>query len=632
MRYALTVCLLLSLAACSTEAPEAPRFTVPTESSQFRSGLLPGQQLSAGAFPNDALLAGGKVSIATLSDDPGIAGSAKPEQLAIWDEMIAQRSGFSFAAPVWFFMDETPELSTIRVEIITLSGPELGKVSPVELFWNEQVGALGAFIAFGHYLIPDTTYAALVHSGGTTDTGAPLRPPADFIRLLVDEATGDSGPHVLAARDAYAPLRAWLADNPTVDPTMGTVFTTEPVLAFGDPLIAAVESYALKPVSDRVWWNKEKGEWVVAEAVVGDDLDQLYGVAEAPHEFNPGLWGSGTRSRANYTGGSGHFGLGAVINGSVMIPSYNQTVDTGKPVSSAFEYVDGKPVMRAEVVAPFTLILCEAHMDDPANVPIAIFNHGGGVSRQDVLAYANANCRVGIATVALDMIFHGSRRARTWLADEKVIAGSHPDTLNEYTTLSEGDPGYMPDYIGDPGPSAVPVGNLFSVESGADPRIIEANQATISLDTYALYRYLKEGDWSAVWPGLGFDMDNLFHSSLSFGSSYGTMLQAYTPAQRIGVGFSAGNTTGVGPTGAASGLGRPMYPDELEARMGIVEQLGINEIDIWEVGPDMGHQRLSEPFLAAMRQYVKGPNCVCGTCLPLRLCCDPCVPPRGPQH
>ena len=125
---------------------------------------------------------------------------------------------------------------------------------------------------------------------------------------------------------------------------------------------------------------------------------------------------------------------------------------------------------------------------------------------------------------------------------------------------------------------------------------------------------------------------NCYKSLAEFVESLGVMLKFFPP-HRIGVGWTSGNTTGVAQPesrGAAAGdalvdASRPMDPDELSARMGVVEQLGIGQIDIWEVGPNtgknLGKQRLSEPFLSALRRFVAGPDCPCGLCLPERLCC-----------
>ncbi len=200
---------------------------------------------------------------------------------------------------------------------------------------------------------------------------------------------------------------------------------------------------------------------------------------------------------------------------------------------------------------------------------MAIFNHGGGALRTDAAAFANANCIHGIATAAIDMVFHGGRRKTAWSDEENAIVPVEADTFNLFTG-QEGQ-----DYIGDPASGAASVAQLFAIGAEAEPLIIEANMLTIMTDTHMLRRQLAEGDWSQVYDGLSFDETKMFHQSLSFGTAFTTSLMALTDFRGI---VSSVGTTHVlrinmpmAPSNStqAAGLlfttlGLPTLPDDLK--------------------------------------------------------------------
>jgi len=557
----------------------------PPPQGVFAFGIAIGQHLTAGPFPNDVLRNKDGIIEVGLKSDPKLANATKKAALLEqWDAYITERTGFGLGSPIWFPMASAPDLDSFkdRIQLVTLTGPETDKVVDVIVFYNELIGALGVFPGFGHYLVSDTTYAVLISNGVTTEDDETIEPAHNFRRLVTPiEELEPEEEHLTAAREAYAPLRLWLSANALSpdDLVVGTVFTTEAVIEYGRALLKAVDEFELKPPTRRYLYDTESSSYLEAPILEGAAaLDAYFGLPVAPFEFNPGIWGW-SRNRATllpgyeqvYEGGTGHFGFSRVINGSIIVPLYNFD-GAEKPVNARLNIVGGKPQVRSHAMAPFSLYLCDAHMDDPSNVPVAVFNHGGGgASRSDVLGYANANCRAGVATIGIDMIFHGSRRRTKWLADDALLVPTEEDNFNQFTGKDE------PDYIGDPKSGAQSVAPLFAIEYDADPLIIEANLLQITADTYTLVRYLKEGDWSQILPGLTFDASHMFHNSLSFGTAFSTPLQALSD-DFVGIASSVGTVQVLpinmpmapGNAVQASGilnlaLGTPTLPADLQA-------------------------------------------------------------------
>ncbi|MFT7621133.1 MAG: hypothetical protein ACI9WU_000294 [Myxococcota bacterium] len=535
----------------------------------FAFGTEPGQLASAGPFPSDALLGtDGFVSIGKLADDPALtAATSKPELFEAYDSYIAERSGFGLTSPAWFFASEGLDMSTLegRISMVGLSGPDAGRAIEIQAFWNETISALGVLPAFGDYLVGGTTYGIAVSTGVKTAAGTDVVAPEAFAGLLA--GSGDQ-----RVQGIFQPL----IDAAGSDLVMGTVFTTNDVLAYGQALAAATDAFALVPPTREVRWDEDTLEAVMAPVVPPEELDTYFGVTEAPFEFNPGLWG-GNRSNAEglegyekrYEGGTLHERFGTVLNGSITVPVMNFVVEGGELKNTAISWKDGKPEVTTQARAPFTIFLCDDHVADPSNVPVAIFNHGGGALRSDALAFANVNCQHGIATAAIDMIFHGGRRKIRWSADADAIVPVVGDTHNEYTGTD------VPDHVGDGAGAAASVGPMFAIGEDADPLIVEANLLAITTDTLALLRYLKEGDWSQVLDGLSFDTTRVYHQSLSFGTSFGTPVMALADFEGIVSSVGTGQVLminmSMAPVNAltAAGiifltLGLPSGPDELQ--------------------------------------------------------------------
>ncbi|MFT5432586.1 MAG: hypothetical protein ACI9OJ_003286, partial [Myxococcota bacterium] len=504
----------------------------------FRFGIDPGQNVSDAPFPNDLYIDDdGKVLLPPLHTDPVVSPLGKAALLELMTTQAAERTGYSTMAAVWFFMNEAPDPTTFEgnVFLVALEGPEAGRTVATQLKWNDRANAIGVFPAWGDYLVPDSTYGVYIMDGLKTAAGQKINHHPDFVAAIAQTApTGDSHG---AVRLAFAPLRKWFEsanlDIGTI--VIGTVFRTEPVVDYARQIFATIDAWTLQRPSADYRYDSDKGEFEKAETVSDDAIEDFFGTPEAPFEFNPGAW-EGNRTRAaslpgyekEYLGGTGHFRIAKVLSGSVVMPSFNYVIKDGAPAATRLRFEDGKAVSEANVMVPFTIFLCKDHIGSTKKLPVAIFSHGGGAIRSDAIAFANANCEAGVATAAIDMVFHGGRRTVEWVEGAKLIAPVESDTINVFSGKEEGDAGYVTDYIGDPGGAAASVAQLYGINDAADPMVIEANELAISADTYTFARYLLEGDWSDFAPDLAFDDARVFHNSLSFGTSYHTALLALT--------------------------------------------------------------------------------------------------------
>jgi hypothetical protein len=501
----------------------------------FRFGTAPDQPLSSAPFPNDLYFeADGSLALAPLEDDPLLKNRAKREVLASWNALVDARTGFGTTSAIWFFTDAAVDPATLTgaVQMITLDGPEQGREIAVQAFWSEGVG-VGVFPAWGDYLVPGSRYAVVITRGIRTADGEEVATPPPVRRLLADTAPAD--PALGGLHGRWGLLRQRLGElGRTLDEVVvATVFTTQEVLPYARRLFDAVDAFVLAPPTRRVSWDVAAGAFVEGEVVEGAAaLDDYFGVPAAPFETNPGVWLGARESAAAlpdqqgpYTGGSFHARIARVVNGSIEVPVFNFQPRNGALVNTALRLEGGRPQSDLRAIVPFTLYLCDIHADEPTAIPVGIFSHGGGATRVDAIAWANGNCRVGVATIAIDMVFHGGRRV-TALREGGVVVPTAPDVENAFSGLSEGDPGYVPDRIGDDETAVASVAPLYAVGVQADPGVIEANLLTIAADTATLLRYVREGDWSQVLPGLSFDPDRVFHQSVSFGTSFHTPLLA----------------------------------------------------------------------------------------------------------
>ena len=513
----------------------------------FRAGLDPAQSISAAPFPNDLYLdENGAVKLKPLGEDPLFATLSTPTFLTNLSERIAQQRGFSFASPVFFFIAQPVDVTSTqeRVHIITLSGPEAGRVVQAQTFWSQHGQALGVMPSWQDYLMPGSTYGVVITQGVKLSSGDTVNPGSIGASLFASKAPANASDELTRARLVYAPLRDhWAkAGHSASHVIAATMFTTAKSLPFGEAAFAAVDAFfALNPSPSptrRIRYDTASASFQEAPIIGREGIEAFFGTPTAPFEFNPGNWGAWSRENAvalegssAYAGGSLHQGIATVINGTLTAPALNYDLVDGTAQSAPLRIEAGVAQSPVHTLIPFTLYLCEQHLQPSGDVinaplPVALYTHGGTASRNSARAHAVMNCLEGVATLGHDLPFHGgrSRSAQVLEGERVIVAPSTLDKLNEFT--GEETPNGPGDYVGDPVGTVTNVGELYGLSSALDPGVVEANLITIATEAYALTRYLKDGDWNPLLSGLRFDRTRVFHQSQSYGTTFTQALHA----------------------------------------------------------------------------------------------------------
>jgi hypothetical protein len=544
--------LLAAVSGCGS-TDDTNTVPLPQGVTVFAYGLDPAQTVSLAPFPNDLYRGAEGIALAPLASDPLYATLAKKVPLAELDAAIKGRPGFGFAQPIQLFSKQPIALASLegRVHLVAMDGPEAGREVAVESWWSDEASALTFFPAPGDWLMPDSTYVLAIDPGITTETGESVGATASMAEVLSPERSATNG----IAWDRAAPLRAWTAEHGV--PVIGMAFRTEPSLAPLEALLAAVTSAELPKPSREVRYDPMSASLVMGKTYEGADLDKLYGIASAPFATNPGSWDSGTRQTAKvvaneaYTGGSVRARVAKAMFGSITVPAFNFVADGDKPKVAPLSIENGVAKSTLTTMVPMTMFLCEGQLANAKNLPVAIFTHGGTATRNNAMPLAAMNCQKGVATVALDLPFHGGRSEFT-LVNGRIVP-KRADVVNELTGLKEGDMGFEPDGVGDPAGADSTVGNLFGLNVNLNPGVIEANLLTVPTELAALVRLLGEANWSEFHPALTFDTKRLFLENLSFGTTFTTGYLALSDTWSLAVGSTgSGHILGANLTVAPS--------------------------------------------------------------------------------
>lgn len=520
----LPISLSLSLLACSSGDASSGDVLLPEGKPVFAFGLDPNQSISEAPFPSDLYRGPDGVALAPLGEDPKFASLAGASVLKSFDAAISGRAGFGFAQPIQLFASEPIDLESLegRVHLVAVDGPESGREVELEAWWSTLAGALTFFPAPGDWIMPDSTYVLAIEPGVKTAAGETIGATPAMAKVLSGTRPADDAGGT--AWDRAAALRSYVAEHGV--PVVATTYRTEPSLEPLEAMFAAVANADLAKPTRELRYDAKAGEFVEGASFEGDSLDTYFGKPAAPFETNPGSWWSGGRNDANaisgkpYEGGTFRGKVGKVIHGSITVPAFNAKKSGEKFEPSALRITDGVAEAELTAMVPVTVFLCESHLSNPAKVPVAIVTHGGTANRNSATPLAAMNCEVDVATISHDLPFHGGRSVLQ-LVDGRIVP-TQVDDLSELTGLKVGQPGFVPDGVGDPAGADSTVGNLFALASSLNPGVLEANLLTISAEVAGLVRLLKVGDWSAFHSGLGFDTDRVFLESLSFGTTFTT--------------------------------------------------------------------------------------------------------------
>jgi predicted esterase len=388
-----------------------------------RASDSPGDDFYQLPFPNDIRRPNGKINL-TGHPKPG-ARLLSFDLVDRYLRAIEQDStGFGVNEAIYFRFSRVPDVGSFSVQAttptnqqsvgllnITPSSPEYGFVSGLsfDLYGDRTRYICDRYLAirppFGHPLRPGTTYAAIVRNVVKDEDGATFGPDSDFKAMLADSAPTD--PDLAAAWAAYAPLRAYIADDQA--PTKLTtgelaavaVFTTErvedPMTAIQaavaaapapalSPLVRCNDAGAVSPCDDGQTGAAHK-RGCFPDQLVAASFDEYQGTVSLP------VFQQGTAPYLDPNDGGG-----------IILAS------------------DGTAsIVRSE---PVCISLAVPHGTAPAaGWPLVVYSHGTGGSYRSAVelglaqdyatGLASGGAAVPTATLGYDGVLHGTRNGNS---------------------------------------------------------------------------------------------------------------------------------------------------------------------------------------------------------------------------
>ena len=358
-------------------------------------------------FPNDIRAPNKKINL-TGHPRPG----ARLLSFDLVDRYLSaieqDSSGFGVNQAIYFRFSRMPNMGSftqgaVALLNITPTSPEYG--SPSGLNWtvdgNRTPYICDRYITirppFGRPLRPGTTYAAIVRRIPTDEAGNVFGPDSDFSAMLADGVPAD--PDLAAAWQAYAPLRAYLADAKAPTKLTATelaavaVFTTEKI---EDPMNAIQAAIAAAPAPT---------------------LSQMVRCSD-PGAVSP--CDDGLTGDAHTRGCAPASALFDEYQGIISLPVFQQGTPPylDPPDGGIILAPDGTaPVVRNE---PVCISLAVPHGTAPAaGWPLVVYSHGTGGSYRSAVDlgladdYAQGVVSLGApvptATLGYDGILHGTR-------------------------------------------------------------------------------------------------------------------------------------------------------------------------------------------------------------------------------
>lgn len=364
-----------------------------------RTGTLPSEDFYRLPFPNDVRKKNGKISLEG-HPHPG-AGVLGVDLVDRYVKAIeADATGFGTNQTVFMRFSMEIDLNSIQGKAdiidITPTSPDYGRSQGCA--WNMDNGrsnyVCDHFLAispiYGRPLRPGTTYAAIVKMGASADNGAAAQPDDDFVAMLAGEPPAD--PDVAAAWNAYAPLRAYLADPKASTPLSST-----------DLLVAAV-------------FTTEKLEDTLA------GIERAVQIAPAPIVANlvrcgdPGVLSPCDDGKTRTDHVRGCMSANAAFDeyqGTVSLPVFQQgKAPYEQPEDGGDVVLDGNGVAQIQRTEPVCISLTVPKGTAPAaGWPLLVYSHGTGGSYLSALQMGlSADLAAAqIAVLGYDGALHANR-------------------------------------------------------------------------------------------------------------------------------------------------------------------------------------------------------------------------------
>ncbi|KAB2882869.1 MAG: hypothetical protein F9K40_23265, partial [Kofleriaceae bacterium] len=342
-----------------TDAPDGPsataHFDPPPPASGGDWGAVP--------YPSDLYLdANGRIALTSVPAGP----SAQQGNIDMLLEGLATLDGAGVTANVYFPIDGPLAKASVTGEVATLYDLDASTAGnlvtvPTEVLWREDLGAVVLAPRIGNVLRSGTRYGAVLTSAAADPAGFPLARSPDFA-AAVDFATTPSDPSVAAAQTHLRPLFDLLPDASEAAIASATVFRTgthvDDTRAMRDVIVAGASPTVTVTA---VYGPAETG---------ATGLEALFGVAAA--DAVPG-------SDENGIGPEPHNHVAVVIHGTIQLPSFlSANGDDGFPSQTG-----GTWTIKGTQTVAFTLTL--PRNSTWTNLPVAIYVHGLGRTRQDLL-------------------------------------------------------------------------------------------------------------------------------------------------------------------------------------------------------------------------------------------------------
>jgi dienelactone hydrolase len=183
----------------------------------------------------------------------------------------------------------------------------------------------------------------------------------------------------------------------------------------------------------------------------------------------------------------------------------------------------GKPIN-----VPMALIIPKSPMPN-RGYPVAIFSHGLGRAKSDVVAIANTLASKGIATIAFDTLYHGARSLCT--KDQECTQGSCNTKTGKCNsgTLKDSDDNGIPDASSE---RFLPSDNPFAIRDNIRQHVI---------DVAALIRGITSGAASGIKDASGtagtirLDPQKVYYVGQSLGGILGSLVLATDSIIKRGV-------------------------------------------------------------------------------------------------
>jgi hypothetical protein len=420
---------------------------------------------------------------------------ADPEILGNVSAAFAEQDCFGPGGGVIFPLrevaaEEEIDPASLTAESVLLIDLETGARLPTE----HHVRQIEKQIFFrprrGLVLRAGARYAAILTRAVALASGTRLA-----VSPALEEVLAGGGPPDVAR--AYGPLRDLIAagDIPAGEIAGATVFTVCDYASDFAPILEQLDAADRPALAvSRIWR-------------AGAQLDELLGTP-ADDRF-PGV---------DNPGGIAHADIGFLIAGSFQSPNYQSAI----PGRLGFWERDSNGAPMVKGMDEVTLLLAlPAGLDSYQDLPLVVFQHGLGESKTAVLALANTLAARGVASLSIDIPFHGARYPEANDDSHNYTDAEGPDGLTDPTGILAAP--FFFDLFGDEG--AAPL----------DPRVQTASFRQAAIDVMVLTRLIDGGDWSAVGdeaPALGeisFRADRIVYASESFGGFIGLLAVAFEP-------------------------------------------------------------------------------------------------------